>query len=283
MKTKSKQLICVALLWLAVTHAFAGGGWPQPKSQGYFKFAQNAIISSRYFAPDGTVTDITTIGLHTTSLYGEYGFSDRLTGILYFPLFVRSTLNAIRFEPSGRTEPGDFLNGLGDAELSLKYGLITTGPVVVSGSLLLGLPFGKPVGGRSQILQTGDGEFNQLIRIDASHSFYPKPVYISAFAGFNNRTKDFSDEIRWGAEIGFTFRKFIPILKFAAVHSLFNGNAEVLQNGVFANNTEFLSPTVELNYQPTEKWGISVSGGFAFRARNILAAPNWSAGLYFKL
>lgn len=277
-----KKLILVAMIFIT-TPMYAGGGWPQPKRGGYFKLAQNFIGSSNFFAPDGSIVDITTVRLYTTSIYGEYGFTNRLTGLIYFPFFVRNTLNEIQYNQSGNTEPGDALNSVGDTDLAIKYGLIVNKPVVVSATLVFGLPLGVPAGGSSQILQTGDGEFNQILKIDASYSFYPKPVYVSAYAGFNNRTNNFSDEMRFGAEVGLTFKKFIPILKLNVVQSLYNGNAEEAQNGIFSNNTEYVSPTVELNYQVNEKWGISGSGGFAFAGRNILASPNWSLGTYLKL
>ena len=267
---------------LSIT-AQAGGGWPQPKGQGYFKLAQNYIGSDSFYNPDGEIITITGTSLHTSSLYGEYGFTKRFTGIVYFPFFVRNTLNEVRYNQSGTTVPGDEVNSIGDIDISFKYGLITNKPVVVSASLVLGLPTGQTAGGSTQILQTGDGEFNQMIKIDASYSFYPKAFYVSAYAGFNNRTEGFSDEVRVGAEIGVVYKKFIPILKFNIVQSLFNGSAEVSQNGIFSNNTEYVSPALELNYQITDNIGVSGSGGFALAGRNILASPNWSLGLYLKL
>jgi len=263
--------------------SLAGGGWPQPRKSGYFKLSQNFIRSPYFFAPDGSIVDITTIQLFTTSVYGEYGFTNRITGLIYFPFFVRNTLNEIQYNQSGNTVPGDAFQSVGDMDIGIKYGLIVNKPIVLSASLILGLPLGEPVGGSSQILQTGDGEFNQMIKLDASYSFYPKPVYVSGYAAFNNRTNNFSDEVRFGGEVGVTLKKFIPILKLNVVQSLYNGNAEEAQNGIFSNNTEYVSPTIELNYQVGEKWGVSGSGGFAFSGRNILAAPNWSIGLYLKL
>ncbi len=277
-----KRLLIAILMFVSLP-VFAGGGWPQPKRGGYFKLSQNYIGSSYFFAPDGSIVDITTVQLFTTSLYGEYGFTNRLTGLIYFPFFVRNTLNEIQYNQSGNSVPGDALQSIGDTDVGIKYGLIVNKPVVVSATLILGLPLGIPAGGSSQILQTGDGEFNQMIKVDASYSFYPKPFYVSTYAAFNNRTNGFSDEVRFGAEVGFTLKKFIPILKLNVVQSLYNGDAEEAQNGIFSNNTEYVSPTIELNYQLTEKLGISGSGGFAFAGRNILAAPNWSLGMYLKL
>jgi len=276
-----KSITTILVLSISLITAFGGGGWPQPKGNGYFKLSQNFIISPYYFSPSGEVIDITTISLYTTSVYAEYGITNRLTGILYFPFFVRNTLNEVQYSPSGRVDPGDSFQSIGDTDISFKYGLVINKPIVISATLLFGLPLGETTGGDTQILQTGDGEFNQMIRIDASHSFHPKPVYASAYVGFNNRTNGFSDEVRFGAEVGLTLKKFIPILKLNIVESLYNGESgESTQNGVFSNNTEYVSPTLELNYQATKKIGVSVSGGFALSGRNILAAPNWSIGAY---
>ncbi|NJM26575.1 MAG: hypothetical protein HC859_14985, partial [Bacteroidia bacterium] len=107
---------------------------------------------------------IVTTSLYSTSFYGEYGITDRFTGIVYLPFFVRSTLNEVRYNQSGNSIPGDAVNSLGDAEVSLKYGLIVNKPIVMSATLTLGLPLGETRGGDQQILQTGDGEFNQMLR-----------------------------------------------------------------------------------------------------------------------
>jgi protein XagA len=279
-----KLFVLTIFLSLSFSIVYGGGGWPQPKGKGYFKLSQNFIISPFYYSPSGQILDITTTSLFTTSFYGEYGFTNRLTGIIYFPFFVRGTLNQVQYNQSGKVDPGDSFQSIGDTDISIKYGLVVNKPIVVSATLLLGLPLGETAGGSTKILQSGDGEFNQMIRIDASHSFHPKPVYVSAYAAFNNRTNGFSDEVRFGTEVGLTLKKFIPILKLNVVKSLYNGEAgESTQNAIFSNNTEFVSPTIELNYQATEKFGISGSGGFAFAAKNILAAPNWSLGVYLKL
>ncbi len=278
-----KRYYLLLLIMTFFSPVWAGGGWPQPKGKGYFKLSQNYIRSPYFYGPNGSIVDITTNQLFTTSIFGEYGFTDRLTGIVYFPFFVRNTLNEVRFNQSGKVSPGDSFQSIGDTDIGIKYGLIVNKPVVLSASLVLGLPLGSPSGGASQILQTGDGEFNQMIRIDVSGSFHPKPLYASAFIAFNNRTEGFSDEVRWGAEVGLTLKKFIPILKLNVLESLYNGDAATVQNGVFSNNTEYVSPTVELNYQLSETIGLSGSGGFALSGKNILASPNWSIGLYLKL
>jgi protein XagA len=266
--------------------SMAGGGWPQPKGKGYFKLGQSYLFSAQYYDGLGNIIALTpSYGFFSTSFYGEYGITNRLTGIIYMPFFARAVKNELQYNQSGIREAGDALNSFGDTDISIKYGLIVNKPIVVSASILFGLPLGNNGAGNASALQTGDGEFNQMLRIDASHSFHPKPVYVSVYAAFNNRTKGFSDEVRFGAEVGLTLKKFIPILKLNVVKSLFNGDFAASENGssIFSNNTEYVSPTIELNYQITDKVGVTGSGGFAFAAKNILASPNWGLGVYLKL
>jgi hypothetical protein len=280
-----KHLILILIYFTVASIAIAGGGWPQPKNKGYFKLSQSYILSSRIFDGNGNVIDLTpSYGYFATSFYGEYGFTDRLTGIIYMPFFARATKTELQYnQPGVPTEPGAALNSFGDTDIAIKYGLLVNKPIVVSATILFGLPLGDNGATNANALQTGDGEFNQILRVDASHSFYPKKFYASAYAAFNNRTKGFSDEVRFGAEIGWTLKKFIPILKVSTVHSLFNGDVGVVQNGVFSNNVEFISPALELNYQLTEKVGISGSMATALAASNILASPNFGLGVYLKL
>ncbi len=282
-----KRIAIIILFFATGSNSFAGGGWPQPRGKGYFKLGQSYLLSPRYFDGTGTIVDLTpSYGYFATSLYAEYGFTDRLTGILYMPFFARAVKNELRFnQPGVPSQAGDALNSFGDTDIAIKYGLIVNKPIVVSATILFGLPLGNNGATNASALQTGDGEFNQMLRIDASHSFYPKKFYVSAYAAFNNRTKGFSDEVRFGAEIGLTLEKFIPIFKVSTVHSLFNGDTGlgITQSGIFSNNTEFISPSFELNYQITEKVGVSASIATALAARNILASPNLGFGVYLKL
>lgn len=266
--------------------AIAGGGWPQPKNKGFFKIGQYVLVSDQYFAPSGDILDIATAGIYITSLYGEYGLTDRLTAVAYVPFFTRATLNE---QVSGLTgnvlEEGDEVNSFGDTDLGLKYGLITNKPIVVSATLTFGLPLGNSSGGNTGVLQTGDGEFNQMISIDASRSFAKGKYYVSAMLGFNNRSKNFSDELRYGLEVGYTFGpKLFAALKLTGIKSLRNGSDfEAPSNGIFSNNLEYLALTPEVSYSFNEKFGISGAIGTAFSGRRILARPAYSLGFFMKI
>ncbi len=277
-----KKLVLLLILTVSID-AYAGGGWSQPKGKGFLKLSQSMIRANSYFSPSGDVLDITTTSLYSSSVFMEYGLTDRLTGIVYMPFFVRSTLNNLETPDGTLIEEGDELNSIGDADVTIKYGLIQNSAYVLSASLTLGLPLGEASGGRTQLLQSGDGEFNQMLTFELSRGF-SSGWYATLLAGFNNRTNNFSDEIRYGGEIGYAKGRFIPILKVYGVAPLVNGDdLGVPNNGVFSNNIEYLSITPEVLYDINGKFGITASIGLAAYGKRLLAAPNFIAGVYWNL
>ncbi|MFT4678472.1 MAG: hypothetical protein ACI9HG_000575, partial [Flavobacteriales bacterium] len=263
--TTFKTYILCLLASCAFYSAIAGGGWPQPRGKGYFKLYESWITADQHFTNTGMIDPNVTTGLYNTNLYAEYGFTNKFTGIVHIPLFSRATVNNLFSESSGEIiSEGDAINGLGDAQIGFKYGLTSGKRISVAPSLTLGIPLGVSEGGREGNLQTGDGEFNQIIRIDAGTGFNSSgrsPVYVNAYAGFNNRTKGYSDEVRIGLEAGISLndKKLIGIIRLDVVKSLKNGVAsgEMLATSTFANNTEFSGIGMELNYKVSKRMGIS--------------------------
>lgn len=283
--TDMRNTLLLLLLFSSVS-VLAGGGWTYRKGKGYFKLGENVIRADQSFGPNGKLTEkFATISMYTTSVYGEYGITDKLTGILYMPFFVRSTINAIRYNQTGIEVEGDEENAFGDTNLGLKYGFFQDKAIVLGVSLTLGLPLGETAGGKGKILQTGDGELNQLLRVDASHSFHPIPLYATVFAGYNNRTEGFSDEIHLGGEVGYTLSNFNFALKVHSLNSTYIGSENVFQieNSLFGNNVEYFSYTPEIAYTHKDKLGVAISAGYAASGKRILADPNYSIGIFLKI
>lgn len=281
-----KRAIFIFLMLVWNTSLFAGGGWPQKKGKVYLKLSQWWVISNQHYTGSGGIDPQLTRGIYNTSIYTEYGITDRLTGILYFPVFSRSIVN----EEVGRTSgniltKGEAISGIGDTDLTLKYGLTPKSSWAISASLTLGIPLGNDSGGRDGTLQTGDGEFNQMLQLDISRglkigNLYP---YFSVSTGFNNRTNGFSDEWRYGLEAGLTIGKLTGIVRFYGVKSLKNGSGAVGEGtSIFANNSEFTSFSPELAFSFSEKFGVSASYATAFSGRLIFANPSYSVGVFFK-
>lgn len=260
----------------------AQSAWNKPKGGGFLKLSEDIIVSDQFYNAEGSIVDITSTGIYITSLYGEYGLTKKLTGYFYVP-FIRSTLNAQRQINSGITIPGDEANSIGDSNIGIAYGIKQQGAFVLNASLTLGLPIGDTRGGDTQLLQSGDGEFNQLIRLNAGYSFYPAPVYATAAIGFNNRTNGFSDEFHLNLEAGVSFIKNLNVaLKVNTITSFENGNPQASQTGIFSNNLEFVAIGPEVAYDISQSFGVSANVFGAFSGQNILANPSFGIGAYLK-
>ena len=276
------------MLLSSSTVVLAGDGWIQKKGSGYLKLSQYWIIADQHYTNTGDIDPNATRGTYVTSFYGEYGFTDRLTGILYFPFFVR----ALQYEQvSGTTGEvileGDAVNSVGDTQLTVKYGLVQSDKIAISGSFSLGLPFGVNDGGRDGSLQTGTGEWNQIIRLDVSKSVkigggYP---YFSVYSAFNNRTNGFSDEFRYGAKTGIGIDRFSIQLTMDGVVSFNNGDPNFNSDGtgLYSNNAEYLALTPEVGYRIGENWGATASYSAALSGKLIFAAPAYSVGVFLLL
>lgn len=287
-----KKTISFAIILISCTQLLlAGGPWPQPKGKGYFKLSEWWIIFDQHYTDQGLVDPNVTTGIFNTSLYAEYGFTDRLTGTLNAPLLSRNFMNNIR---SNTTQEllveGEAINTIGDIDVGLKLGLTPRdASFAISANLILGLPIGEVAGGTQNNLQTGDGEFNQYLRIDAGSGFKfgDTDAYLSGYAGINHRTKEFSEELRLGAEfgLGFADSKLWLVSKLDVSESFKNGaTAETITStSLFANNAEFTSITFEANYYISKKFGVSASVGTAVRGEIIAAAPSYSVGVFLDM
>lgn len=287
-----KILLLFVLSSISLSTITAGGPWPQLKGKGYFKLSEWWVIFDQHYTDQGLIDPNVTTGVFNTSLYAEYGLTDRLTGIVNTPLLSRNYMNNIVSNTTQEViTPGEAINTIGDIDLGIKYGLTPAGSKFpIAASLILGLPTGTLSGGTQNNLQTGDGEFNQFLKIDAGTSFSlqnKNALYVAGYLGFNNRTNDFSDEYRLGLEtgVGLMNQKLWLTGKLDIVESLKNGaTAETTTStSIFANNAEFTSVTLEANYYLMNRIGLSASIGSAVRGEIIAAAPSYSLGVFFDM
>jgi len=286
-----KHILIIIIISAFSTNTWAGGPWPQKKGGLYLKLSEWWTIFDEHYTDTGLIDPNVTNGLFNTTLYTEYGLTDRFTGVVNAALFSRNYMNNIRSATTSELLiPGEAINSIGDIDLSLKYGLTKPGakiPIAITATF--GIPTGVTAGGEFKNLQTGDGEFNQMIQIDAGTGFNFNNIsaYTSAFIGLNNRTRGFSEELRFGLELGFGFlnNKFWINGRLNAVESLKNGDtaATTTSTSVFANNSEYVSLGVEANLYITNKLGISAGMASATRGEIIAADPSYSVGVFLDL
>lgn len=283
--------LTIVLVITSISLSIAGGPWPQQKGQGYFKLSESWIVFSQHFGETGLLVPNTKTGIFNTNFYGEYGITDKLTGIVNGPFLTRNAMDDVLSATGDVLVPSQAVNTLGDIDLGLKYGVKVSGlEIPVSATLIFGLPTGTPSTGTQGNLQTGDGEFNQMLQIDAGAGFNlgaKVSSYFTAYGGFNNRSNGFSDELRYGLEYGAGFmdRKLWLIGRIGGVESLRNGEDITPPTNIslFENNTEYTSFSVEAAYYLTKRVGLSASFAGAFRGEVIAAAPTYSVGVFYDL
>ena len=252
--------------------------WTKPKGEGFYKFDYTLIQTNQVFDPGGKIVPFRTLGNHTFSLYGERGITDKFTLQAYVPFFVRNVLNETKGAQSGvLLEPGIENNNIGDIDIAFRYAL-PFGKLPVSATLLLGLPTGNST--QNSGLFTADGEFNQMIKL--STGVGSSKWWTQFGLGFNNRTKGFSDELRYDAEFGYKLLndKLLTILKLSGIESFNNGTEGATSTGLFSNNVEYLSPGLEFLYFVKPKFGFTFRAAGAVKGQNVLASPSFSFGIF---
>ena len=113
-------------------------------------------------------------------------------------------------------------------------------------------------------LVTGDRDFYFFTTIMGSHSFYPKPFYVSGFDTYNWRTK-FTDKVLAGAEASYKVKgKLWLITKLSILTGIGPSPvaADFIKNDG-ASNTSFTATEL---YEVGKHWGV----GFLYQNNNSL-------------
>ncbi|MFN7119096.1 MAG: hypothetical protein ACK4TA_20020 [Saprospiraceae bacterium] len=195
----------LGLVILLNTLVNAQSGWVRQPGDYYIKLSYSTFSSSNYYDTSGILFPRAyAFAQRNIFLYAEYGVIKNLA----------LTLNWAPWK-ANRYEVTDWVSGVGDPLLELKYAL----PLPFPASLGIAAEF--PLGNADlrtndinipqniYLLPTGDGEWNYLLTLAASHSLAPEPAYIQGYLQYNYRTHyqdvNFQNQLRYGLEIGYRF------------------------------------------------------------------------------
>jgi hypothetical protein len=269
-----------ALVWCAVLVAVAAGSparagaWPQEEGGGYWKFEQRATRVDFYEGADGEEVRIPTLFDAITSFYGEFGVTDRITPFAYVPFLEHLSLD---------DAPGTSLTRPADCDLGVRIGVLKKGRGVMSVQLTLGVPSGDstPEAG----LVTGDGEWNLIAVLQGGGSFAKAPVYLSGELGFNARTRGYSDEVRFAAEVGWTFHPRWSLTgRVRGVFSLDDGRDDVGHDtlGLHANDVQYLIFTPEISFAARKDLWVGATIDTASFVQNSIGGPTYAVFVAWK-
>jgi hypothetical protein len=268
----------ILILFIVIPHeSVLAGAWPQKKGGGYYKISFRYLSGEKIYNSDGVKIPIPKFTDYTLGLFGSYGLTDKLTAFMNVGLF-RST----KLDTSSQAFGSDTdVSGFGDISVGLKYGIVQLGKTIISAKLIFGIPTGlsSPDGG----LWLGSGNANQLIGLEAGHSFWPSGFYLTEGIAFNNQTNGFSNQFRYYIEGGYRFSK--SLLLIARLHGLIsfdNGDPNVLGGfGSYQNDQQFLAYNAELVYSITDHWGVSAYYESGTNGKNIISAPVLNFSVFF--
>ena len=264
----------------------AGGGWVKSKGQGYYKLNQTWVESMGYFTGGDGYSPRLNSQLFTTSFYMEHGLGKNFSMEVYLPLYVRHTVEGMIVEDGENLIVDDAAGGIGDANFGLRTSLYSSDFLNISGSLTLGLPLGSATLGERNNLFTGDDEFNQLLRTDFSIPWGGKKVggYSTVYVGFNNRSRNFTNELWYGAEAGISAldSKLWLIGRINAIEAGDTGSEMEFTNN-FTQSMSFTNYMVEAAFYMDPRTGLSVSYTGSLSGNVLLVAPVYSVGLFFDL
>lgn len=262
------------LLLLLLVGITASAQWPQGTGHGYFKLGTWSQVSDTHFEDDGNVITGDERRFFIPGLYARVGLSDKWTATTYIPFVITS--QEIQAVDGIVTQRGQ---SIGDINLSLERLLYKKKGFVFATDLTLGLPTG-----RTGIVGSGDGEFNQMVRLLFGQGFkYGQyPGYVKSNFGYNNRTNGFSNEVRWGVETGVTADKLFILARVNSIRSLKDSPYQIGGN-IFGDRIERTVLGFEVNYALNKKWGLSAGHNTFLSGAYVFNAPSWTTGITLKL
>jgi hypothetical protein len=249
--------------------------WTKEAGKGFYKIDLTNISSDNLLDNAGNIVPARSQSFLASSLYAEYGLATDFTVVANIPFLVQNNVSETKI--GTLTLPALSNGGFGDVDIAFRYQLYKK-DFALSANLILGLPTGdaKNIYG----LNTGDGEFNQMLKIAAGTG--KGNWWAQGALGYNHRGTGFSDEVRYDLEVGWKLynKKILAILKVNGLESFNNGIVKENPWGLFTNNVGYLGLNPELMYYITPKFGAILKLGVAAKGRNVQAAPSISLGIF---
>ncbi|MEQ8927273.1 MAG: hypothetical protein RLO81_15750 [Fulvivirga sp.] len=244
-------------LLISVGSVNAQSGWTMKKGEYFFKVNYTTGSSDKYFDINGIERTTAEFSQSNFGIYGEYGLTDKITLLTHGPSFRSQSF-----------ETTETISGIADLPVGLKYKVLG-GTIPLSIGLVVDIPLAKADNFASNTeiantrvnLPTGDGEWNYRLTLAASHSFYPVPVYISAYSTYNYRTEyestSFNDQLIAGVEGGVNIADKVWLSLSIQFQDTF-GDPEVV-DFVRGEGTEFTAINLSATYMITEQLGANAT------------------------
>lgn len=242
----------------------------------YLKYSaslsESWIVAEKHFDYDGnSLKNISKVGYYATNVSIDYFFNKGASFSFSWPVvnYAYSLLPA-----SGQKK--SFVK-TGDIDLVFHKSLIAKYPFYFCAKMGVGIPTGFT---GDDVIQMGDGEFNQLLGFEVRHQLFFADIAI------NNRTNGFHEEIQWrtGLTLKLVPDKVYASLTTSGIISL-AGNKELLipnPYSFYSDGREWWKITPALQFLTSDKMALHLSMDILLAGRNYPNAPSFVAGVIFR-
>jgi hypothetical protein len=281
------------LLTTSAQSVEAGGPWPREKNKGYAQLGFTYLGYSKFYNQDGDVVNMRrNVTDFTAQAYIDFGLTDRLTMMANLPFKYVATSEKIANTDTVSftdTVPNGTLFGLNTVMLGFRYTIINKK-----------VKFAAGLNGEANVakydslttLRTGPSTFVVHPYLSVGGSFYKDKFYSLLDVGYRVRLQDYSDEVDFNFELGFTWNfKTYFIANVAGRFSMSDGsyynnvtaihpNGRDLHTSLYPNNQQYLGYGLKF-IQKIKKVHIN-AGVYLGTGRMVAAVPSYNLGVAYE-
>jgi len=280
-----KYIVVTFSLLLIQINAFGQSGWAREKGGAFVQASVSTFSSKDFYSVTGNLFDQgDRFQSQALTIYGEYGITNRITGILNLPLYK-----------SGRFSGTDRVGGIGDIRVGAKYAIFQQIPV--SFAIEAEIPTGDGfnfaqvqdpiVPGERINIPVSDGEFNVWSTLAVSKSLPTGKTYGSFYGQYNIRTEGFTDQYRLGLELGQRFIDRIWLIGRLGIQESVSNEIETTVSFLYGEGTTYTTYGLTVMADLTNILKLTASfneyAGFIADRMNVYDGATWSVGIAWEL
>lgn len=281
-----KYIVTVLYLFLLQINTFGQSGWTREKGGAFVQASVNTFSSNNFYSVTGELFNQgNNFQSQALTIYGEYGITNRITGLLNAPLYKSN-----RFTDTER------VGGLGDVRVGAKYALSQKLPIsfAIEAEIPTGDGFNFARVTENAVvpdqvinLPVTDGEFNVWSTLAVSRSLPTGNAYGSFYGQYNFRTEGFSDQYRLGLEVGQQFIDRIWLMGRLGIQESVSGNSQPTVSFLYGEGTTYTTYGLTAMADITDVLKLTASysdyAGFITDRQNIYDGATLSVGIAWDL